>query len=80
MGAPGRLITTHARAIGKLESVSMGFNTKFPLTMQSHDVLVVFVDWLTKMVRLSATTTDVSIVVVLCIMPLQVAWLAHGRM
>lgn len=42
------------------EQVSMDLITQLPRTRQGHDAIVVFVDKLTKMVHVAATTTDVS--------------------
>lgn len=48
----------------KWESISMDYITELPLTTQGHDAIVVFVDRLTKIVRLATTTTDVLAAVV----------------
>ena len=40
--------------------LSMDFITQLPRTKGGHDAIMVFVDRLTKMVRLAATTTEVS--------------------
>ena len=44
----------------KWQSVSMDFIIELPLTMRGHTGIVIFVDWLTKMVRLAPLRTDFS--------------------
>ena len=44
------------------ESVSMDFITQSPVTASGHDAICVFVDWLTKMVRMAPTTSDIDVV------------------
>ena len=44
------------------ESISMDFITQLPITDSSHNAICMFVDKLTKMVRIALTTSDIDAV------------------